>query len=109
MSYDVRVTVAANEELDEILADLSGRSPDSAAKLVRLYTAGLERLRSNPFSCGPTYESRHFNEELRHLLIRQAPRRKYRALFVIRGEEVVILAFRAPGQRPVDPDYLARL
>lgn len=34
------------------------------------------------------------------------PRRRYRALFTIRGDEVVILPIRAPGERPVEPEEI---
>lgn len=57
-----------------------------------------------PLAHDLAHESPRFREELRHLLFWTNPRRKYRTLFTIRGEEVVILAVRAPGEKPVTPD-----
>ena len=31
------------------------------------------------------------------------PKRRYRALFAVRGDQVVVLAIRAPGEQPVGP------
>jgi hypothetical protein len=50
------------------------------------------------------YENPSFSEELRHLLFGIHPKRKYRAIFIIRGDEVVILAIRAPGEKPISPE-----
>jgi hypothetical protein len=56
-----------------------------------------------PLSCGLAFENPDFDEELRHLLFGNHPKRRYRALFTVRGDEIIILAVRAPGERPIDP------
>jgi hypothetical protein len=59
-----------------------------------------------PLSCGLAFENPRFPEELRHALFGIHRRRKFRALFVLRDELVVILAIRAPGQRPLNPEEI---
>lgn len=107
MSYRVTITDAANADLDRPLGSLVERSPEAAARLAQRIHDAQRRLRTMPFSCGLAHENSRCVEEIRHLLFWADPRRKYRALFVVRGEEVVVLAVRAPGERPVEPGDLA--
>lgn len=104
MTYRVRLTEGAEADYEERLTSLAERSPDAARKLHASYLKALERLRDFPLSCGLSHENPRFDEELRHLLFGVYRKRRYRALFTIRGDEVVILAIRAPGERPVRPD-----
>lgn len=104
MTYRVRLTERAREDLDRLLRSLAVRSLEGAARLANGFDAALGRLEASPLSCGIAYESRLSEEEIRHLLIRVQKRRVYRALFVVRDAEVLILAIRAPGERPVIPE-----
>ncbi len=107
MSFRVRLTDDARANLEERLNSLGERSPEAALRLNEEFTKALFRLRDFPFSCGLAHENPRFAEELRHLLFGIHPKRRYRALFTVRGSEVVILAIRAPGERPVKPDEIA--
>src|SRR3954470_24906746 len=104
MSYRVRLTEDAEADYEERLTALAERTPDAARKLHAKYLGALARLRDFPLSCGLAHENPHFAEELRHLLFWVNSRRKYRALFAVRGDEFVILAIRAPGERSVNSD-----
>ncbi len=101
--YDIRTTDEAHADLDRLLSTLSRRSPEAATRLVRQYFKALGRLRTMPFSCGLAHENPRFSEEIRHLLFAIRPNKRYRALFTVRGDEVVILAVRAPGEKPLKP------
>jgi plasmid stabilization system protein ParE len=103
MSYRVRLTEDAEADYEERLTSLAEWSPDGARKLHANYLKMLNRLRDFPLSCGLAFENAESSEELRHLLFGNHPKRGYRALFTVRGDEVVILAVRAPGERPIDP------
>jgi plasmid stabilization system protein ParE len=107
MSDRVRITRDAAEDLDRRLTSLAERSPEAADRLNDRFEAALIRLLEFPLSCGLAHEHGSFDEELRHLLFWTDPRRKYRALFVVRGDEVLVLAVRAPGERPVRPGDIA--
>lgn len=104
MSYRVRLTATAAADFERRLGAVAKRSPAFARRLNDRFEKGLLRLRNFPLSCGLAYENPSFSEELRHFLFGTRPKRKYRALFVVREDEVVILAIRAPGEKPVNPD-----
>jgi plasmid stabilization system protein ParE len=104
MTFRVRLTRNAEADLEQRLTTVAERSPEAARRLNDRFEKALLRLRDFPLSCGLAYENPSFSEELRHLLFGIHPKRKYRALFVVRGDEVVILAIRAPGEKPISPE-----
>jgi plasmid stabilization system protein ParE len=106
MSYRIRFTERARRDLVRVIQSRFDRSPGAAEQLNDAFEQALHRLGGFPPSCGLAHESRFFGEELRHLLFWVHPKRKHRALFVVRGDEVVILAIRAPGEKPVSPDEI---
>ena len=104
MSFRVRLTREAAADFEARLTAIAERSAVAAQGLTDRFEAALFRLRDHPLSCGLAHESPAFPEDLRHLLFGIHPKRRYRALFAVRGDEVVILAIRAPGERPVKPE-----
>jgi plasmid stabilization system protein ParE len=105
MSYRLRPTPQAEADIERLYASLvERRGEDAARQWYESYTGAVERLLTMPLSCALAYENPRFAQELRHLLFGIPPKRKYRALFTIRGAEVVILAIRAPGEKPVRPE-----
>lgn len=103
MNFRVRLTTAAEVDFERRLNALAERSPGAAARLNDRFEEALFRLRDFPLSCGLAHENPRFAEELRHLLFGTHPKRRYRAPFTVRGDEVVILAIQAPGERPIEP------
>jgi plasmid stabilization system protein ParE len=103
VSFRVRLTRDAEADFERRLTALAERSPAAARRLNAHFENALHRLREFPLSCGLAYESPAFPVEIRHLLFGSPPKRRYRALFMTRGDEVVILAIRAPGEAPVSP------
>jgi plasmid stabilization system protein ParE len=103
MSYRVRITESAEADFEKRLTALAERSPEAARKLHSQYLTALERLRDFPLSCGLAHEHAVFREPLRHLLFWVYPKRKFRALFTVQGDDVVVLAIRAPGEKDVSP------
>ena len=104
MSFHVRPTARAEADIERLYQDLAQRRGEAVARRwYESYMRAVERLRTFPLACGLAYENPFFAEELRHLLFGIQPKRRYRALFVVRGDEVVILAVGAPGERPVQP------
>lgn len=103
MSFQVELTDRAYADLDRLTDELARRWPEGAGRLTERFYAALPRLESFPQSCGLAFESRYFPDEVRHLLFETRKGRTYRALFVVRGDRVRVLAVRAPGERPVKP------
>ena len=108
MSYRVEITERASRDLEEILRTLWERSPDAVRRLSLRFEQTLSRLENHPLSCGLAFENPQLTEELRHALFGNHPKRKCRALFVVRGETVVILTIRAPGTKPWKPEEIDR-
>lgn len=104
MSFRVELTAGAYADLDRLMAWLQERSSEAAAdRLSARFHEALNRLESRPLSCGLAYENRDFPQEVRHLLFEVWKGKPYRALFIIDGDLVRILAIRAPGEKPVKP------
>ena len=103
MSFRVRLSKAARLDFERRLTALAERAPEAADRLNDRFEEALFRLRDFPLSCGLAHENPRFPVEIRHLLFGISSKRRYRALFVVRGVEVTILAIRAPGERPVEP------
>jgi plasmid stabilization system protein ParE len=106
MSFRVRLTEHAEADFERRLTILAERSPKAALLLNDRFEEALFRLRDFPLSCSLAYENPTFPEELRNLLFGIYPKRRYRALFVVREDEVVVLAIRAAGEKPIRPDDL---
>ncbi len=105
MSYRIQPTPQAEDDIERLYGSIGERGGEDAARnWYESYSRAIERLRTMPYSCGLSYENPAFPEEIRHLLFGTHPKRKYRALFTVRGDEVVILAIRAPGEKPVEPE-----
>lgn len=106
MSFRVQMTASAQADLERLVRQFAEHSRGGADRFTARFSEALNRLESSPQACGLAYENPSFEEEIRHLLIRVQKRRTYRALFLVRGEDVVIVAVRAPGERPVVPKDL---
>jgi plasmid stabilization system protein ParE len=108
MTYRIRPTQRAEADIERLYASLiERRGEDAARRWYEAYTRAVDRLRKMPYSCGLSHENPLFAEEIRHLLFGLSTDRRYRALFTVRGNEVVILAIGAPGEKPVSPDDIA--
>jgi plasmid stabilization system protein ParE len=103
MTYQVELSSRAEADLDRLLTTTGEASPKAYRRLARNFWQAVKRVRTYPLACGLAYEKRYFSEELRHLLFFVNPRRKYRALFFVRGNVVHVLCIRAPGEKPVRP------
>jgi hypothetical protein len=102
-----RIRPTAEADVARLYASLVERGgEDVARRWYETYAAAVRRLFTMPFSCGLAHENPLFAEELRHLLFGIYPKRKYRALFTVRGDEMVNLAVRAPGEKSVRPEDL---
>ena len=73
--------------------------------------AGLAKaiagLSENPERHGPSREMDRFAIEIRDLLFGLGRRPTHRAVFTIRGEEVVVLTVRHMAQQDLSPDDIA--
>jgi plasmid stabilization system protein ParE len=108
MSYEVRVLAQAQADLDGIVAYISERSPEGAARLLARFEEALARLEQNPFIAPIALESQELGDEIRHIMFRTTAGHIHRALFVVVDDEVRVLRVRGAGQPPLragDLDY----
>ena len=90
MTFRVRVTEAAFENLAEIGHWIvSEGAPVAAERWIAEVLQTLGGLAEMPSRCPLAPESAEFDREIRHLLLGD-----YRALYVVQGEEVVVLHVR---------------
>jgi plasmid stabilization system protein ParE len=105
MNYRPRITSEAQRDFYRIYDNIVERSESGAASWANAFYEALKTLERDPHR-GFAPESQQYDEEIRQLLFKTRAGRTYRALFVMRGEEVLILHIRGPGQDLMTTDEL---
>ena len=91
MTYRLRVTARAVADADEAYAWIAEHlSPAQAERWYQGLFKQMEMLTRQPSRCPRATESDKFSEELRELLYGKR-NSKYRIVFAIRNEDVVVL------------------
>jgi plasmid stabilization system protein ParE len=104
MKYQIVLTERAARDLEEAYRWYAERAPQAAVRWYNGFLDSLEGLASNPERCGIAAESRTFGAEIRQLLYGR--RRTYRALFVIRHQNVVVLHIRHTARQDASSEEL---
>ena len=107
MSTEVELSFRAEKDLDGILTWIAARSPQGARMWLVQWKEVCRILSERPESCLLAPENSDHEEEIRHIVFKTRSGRKYRALFVIRGNRVFVTNLRGPGQDLVSPGDLA--
>ena len=107
MSTEVELSFRAEKDLDDILAWIVSRSPQGARMWLARWKEVCRLLSERPETCLLAPENLDHDEDIRQIVFKTRSGRKYRALFVIRGNRVFITNLRGPGQDLVPPDELA--
>ncbi len=107
MSTDVELSFRSERDLDDILAWIANRSPQGARTWLAQWEEVCRILCERPETCLLAPENSDHEEEIRQIVFKTRSGRKYRALFVIRGNRVFVTNLRGPGQDLVPPDELA--
>ncbi len=102
MTFDVLVTERAERELNEAADWIAGDAPETSENWFNGFVAAIVSLGEHPERCGLARENDRFPFDLRQLLYGR--RRNHRALFIIRGNLVVVLSIRHAAQADVTPD-----
>ena len=106
MPRRVSVTQRARHEFLSLFYWIASRSPDGAARWADAFHDAVERLATNPDGYGVAPESRRHPETIRQFFFKTRRGRTYRALFVIRDEQVFVLHVRGPRQRIMRRDEI---
>ena len=107
MSFDVRLSFRAETDLDHILAWIANRSPQGANVWLARWKEVCRLLSERPENCLLAPENVDHEEDIRQIVFKTRSGRKYRALFVIRGDRVFVTNLRGPGQDLFPPDEVA--
>jgi plasmid stabilization system protein ParE len=107
VSYRVIVLPRAKRQLlDQAAWWAENRSLDQGLRWLAGFERALESLANNPQRCERARESDDFDFELRELRYGLKYRPTHRALFEVRGDEVLVYAVRHLHQRDIAPDEL---
>lgn len=106
MSYRVRVTKAAEADIENISRWLAERSQVATDTWLERCRDALNSLANRAEICGLAPESKGHQEPIRQLIFKTKRGHRYRALFAIREGNVVVLHVRGPGQPLLKRDEL---
>lgn len=96
--HRVELSLRVKRELDATLAWLVAQSKPGAARWLQQWDEVLVSLAKNPLSSSIAPENDDHAETIRQIIFKTRRGRRYRALFVIRGETVFVTNLRGPGQ-----------
>jgi plasmid stabilization system protein ParE len=98
MKYIVVISDTASDEIEEAYEWLSVRAPAAAQKWKLALLDAVARLETLPSVCSIAPESDYFGREIRQLLYGKR-QQKYRVLFEIKNDKVVVLRVRHSSRR----------
>ncbi len=93
MTYPVIVTQKAKDDLRHYYSVAAQHAPETAARWLKRFEEALQTLSSNPTRCPLAPENNLVQQPIRQFFFgKQASR--YRALFTIEGDRVLVLHIR---------------
>lgn len=104
MTYEVRLTTRAESDLEAAYLWYREHAPDYADQWYNGFLDALESLERDPESFSLIPERDAFGFDLRHLLY--GGRHRWRVIFAIRNQTVLVLHLRHSARRPLGPNDL---
>src|SRR5581483_9283326 len=109
MTFRVVITAQAEREMQRAFDWWAEhRSKSEADRWYIAFRNAIAELAHAPARHSQSRESHRFAYEIRDLLFGLGRRPTHRAVFTIRGEEVVVLAVRHVAQRDISPGDIAK-
>lgn len=108
MAYRIRYTQTAIDELHTANNWIAERVPEVAEAWFDGFILQLEKLHNQPLLYGLAPESELLEIDVRQITYRTKSRLANRALFTVRGNEVIILGIRRPGQQLLSPQEVEK-
>lgn len=104
MSHRIEVTATARDDIRETARWLRDQaSPETADRWLDGLFRAMSTLERQPMRCPLAAESDKFPEEIRELLYGRKKGGKYRILFKIDGQAVIILYIRHAARDEIGP------
>ena len=105
MKFSVIILPRAHRQLYEAASWWAQyRSPEQASRWLDGFEQALASLEDNPERCGLAPENDAFPFPLRQLLYGLGKKPTHRAVFEVRGNEVLVYAIRHVAQRDLIPE-----
>jgi plasmid stabilization system protein ParE len=98
MNYKLVYTERAKLDLNAAADFIAQNAPETAERWFNGFITALETLRRDADTYGRAPESDLCSVNVRQIIYRTKSRRPKRALYIVRGSTVYILAIRRPGQ-----------
>jgi plasmid stabilization system protein ParE len=98
MKYEVAITEEAWDEIQEAYDWLVHRAPEAARRWKSDLLEAIQELETLPAACSLAPETAYFGREVRQMLYGKR-RNKYRVLFEIRKQLVIVLRVRHGARR----------
>ena len=107
MTYRVTIVSAAKQQMTrQALWWSENRSAEQAARWLAGLDTALQSLEAHPERCSLARESNAFDIDLCELRYGLGDKPTHRAIFEIRGDEVIVYAIRHVAQRDIEPGNL---
>ena len=106
MSPSVTITDSAERDLRAIIGWLEQRSPSGAETWYRRWLEVLCRLEESGHALGVAPENEDHEETIRQVLFKTRRGLPYRAIYVVREQQLFVLHVRGPGQDLMKPDEI---
>jgi plasmid stabilization system protein ParE len=103
MNYKLIIQPQAIADLDEAYRWIAERSPENAARWFNRFLERLQTLKRFPDRCDVAPESKEIGQVIRQLLYGRRGG-VYRAMFVVRGQEVHVLHIRHAARHTMTPE-----
>lgn len=106
MSFKLRVLASADRDLQIIFDFISEQSLAGAERWWNAFLDAAARAASHPGQFPFAPENSLVHRDLRQFFFKTRHGKKYRAIFTIAGDELLILRVRGPAQGPLADDEL---
>ena len=106
MALAQRFLPKARRDIRDILDFIAERSPQGAQRWWDAFRAAAARAILHPEQCSLAPENSLVDRELRQFFFKTRRGKKYRAIFTIADDELLILRVRDPAQSPLTGDDL---
>lgn len=106
MSHTIRILPRAERDFRHIHSYIRERSEAGAIRWRHGFEKGLRRVAENPFQFGFAVENELSELDIRQCIFRTKKGLRYRAVFTVVDDEVIVLRIRGPGQPPLAPDEM---
>ncbi len=106
MSYSLNIHPDAEADAEQIASYIGERSLEGMLRWLDAYKWAQERIVKAPLLCSLAHEEPILGQGLRQILFKTPSGKRYRAMFIVDGDQITIVRVRGHGQADVTPEDL---